>query len=348
MTSNIGLISIIQQNFLVLALSFLLGASGAYLISRYAGKLGLIDQPNNRSSHNIPTPKGGGIGITITLALVATAYAIPFFFWLPIIILSLVSLFGDKSHISPFIRLFLQFFAAVIVLVSLLTISSPTDLLLFRGNGWLAKILFIVSGSLFLVASANFYNFMDGINGIAAISSIIGFSLLAAYGQSNGIAPDMIIICLCIAAACLGFLPFNFPKARVFMGDTGSVLLGFLFASMILAFSQDLQDITLMTGFMFPLFADELITMVERIIERQDLTKPHRQHLYQVLANEAGIDHWKVALAYSVVQLGAALLFWKALTINATALTCSMVGLGILFYTVNNILKEKFLQKTLM
>ena len=103
--------------------------------------------------------------------------------------------------------------------------------------------------------------------------------------------------------ACLGFLPFNIPKARVFMGDVGSILLGFVFAGMVVFLSRNRLDFICMAGFLFPFYADELSTMMIRIRDGEKLSKPHRRHLYQLLANEYGIAHWKVSLGYGLFQL---------------------------------------------
>jgi Fuc2NAc and GlcNAc transferase len=101
---------------------------------------------------------------------------------------------------------------------------------------------------------------MDGINGIAGITGIVGFGLLGSYGFITGKDYNYVLVCLTMVAACIGFLPFNFPNARVFMGDIGSVLLGFLFACMSVIFSETLLEFTILAGFLFPFYADEVIT----------------------------------------------------------------------------------------
>ncbi len=296
--------------FLVAAL--LMGAAGAWLVSRYARRIGLVDMPNERSSHDRPTPKGGGIGVVLAFVAVSVFWGLPAGFYLPATALSLLSLLGDRADIRPLFRLLVQFSAAFLVLASLDGLASYSMFgALLSGGGLAAGIAFILA-SIFVVGTANFYNFMDGINGIAAITAIVGFGLLAAYGMACQKDARLVMLCLGLAAACAGFLPFNVPKARVFMGDVGSVLLGFVFAVMVLAFSADLTEFALLAGFLFPFYADELITMVERIRDGWSLTKPHRRHLYQVLANEAGIAHWKVSTGYGILQLVCGIVFWKA------------------------------------
>jgi Fuc2NAc and GlcNAc transferase len=93
------------------------------------------------------------------------------------------------------------------------------------------------------------------------------------------------------------------PKAKVFMGDVGSILLGFVFAAMVVMLSKSFLDFVCLAGFLFPFYADELTTMAVRIRDRENLLRPHRRHIYQLLANEMGIDHWKVSVGYGALQL---------------------------------------------
>ena len=93
------------------------------------------------------------------------------------------------------------------------------------------------------------------------------------------------------------------PKARVFMGDVGSILLGFVFAGMVVWLANSLIDFICLSAFLFPFYADELTTMYVRLRDGENLTHPHRRHLYQLLANEKGISHWKVSVGYGLLQL---------------------------------------------
>ena len=160
-----------------------------------------------------------------------------------------------------------------------------------------------------MVGTANIYKFMDGINGIAAITGIVGFGLLSLFSLIAGHDSSYGVLSVCIAISCLGFLPFNMPKAKakakakVFMGDVGSILLGFSFAAIVVILSKSILDFVCLAGFLFPFYADELTTMAARIKDGENLFKPHRRHLYQLLANEKGIAHWKISIAYGLLQL---------------------------------------------
>ncbi len=125
------------------------------------------------------------------------------------------------------------------------------------------RILIALFWIVFIVGTANFYNFMDGINGIAGISGAVGFGLLAfvTYNTQSEIG----LLAACMALTCLGFLPFNLPRARVFMGDVGSILLGSVFAGLVYLSSSTLLDFLCLASFLFLFYADELTTMIVRL-----------------------------------------------------------------------------------
>lgn len=286
--------------------SFTFGGAGAWSVAKYGSRLGLMDIPNERSSHeiSIPIPKGGGIGILAAFILASLFLEIPLTFWLSATFLALFSFFGDKVDLSPKLRLPVQFIAALFLLTPPLFSGLFTGCyLLTTDHSLLTTTFFLLPPSVFIVGTANYYNFMDGINGIAGITGGVAFGLIALFGVLSGANDSLIILAGCMGFACLGFLPFNMPKARVFMGDVGSILLGFVFAGMVVWLSRSFLDFVCLASFLFPFYADELTTMVVRLKDGENLTRPHRRHLYQLLANERGIAHWKVSGVYGVLQL---------------------------------------------
>jgi Fuc2NAc and GlcNAc transferase len=106
-----------------------------------------------------------------------------------------------------------------------------------------------------------------------------------------------------MALASLGFLFLNLPRARVFLGDVGSILLGFIFSGIVLMMSNSIIDLICLASFIFPFYADEITTMYVRLRQGENLTIPHRKHLYQLLANEMGFSHWIVSCSYGLIQL---------------------------------------------
>jgi Fuc2NAc and GlcNAc transferase len=278
----------------ILLTSFLLGVGGSWLVLRFGGRIGMIDVPNSRSSHQRDIPKGAGLGILAALVVACLVLDIPFFIWLPALVISLASFWGADKHILPVChRLGIHFGCSLFFLVFFLHAQQASA---WTYVVWLPALIFIVG-------TANFYNFMDGIDGIAGITGVLAFLLVAAHAWFSGMPVSFVLLSLAMAAACLGFLCFSFPKASVFLGDVGSILLGFVFACLVIFLSDDLTDFLVMAGFLSLFYFDEIITMVIRIRDKESLVEPHRRHIYQVLANEAGIHHWKIASGYGLAQL---------------------------------------------
>jgi Fuc2NAc and GlcNAc transferase len=274
--------------------SLVLSTFGAWAISRHADKIGLVDCPNGRSSHSMPTPKGGGIGIFFVFLLSAGVLGLPVSFWMPICIMAAVAFWGDRVDLSIRLRLIVQLGLMAVVIFAGGSGAAPGGLMYLVWAGfWIV----------FIVGTANYYNFMDGINGIAGITGLLGFALLAAYVNLIGGSAAVKGVAVCLSIACLGFLPFNMPKARVFMGDIGSILLGSVFAGLIWLAAESLLDFVCMSAFLFPFYVDELSTVMVRLKDGESMTKPHRRHYYQLLANEKSISHWKVSVGYGVFQL---------------------------------------------
>lgn len=289
-------------NVTLLITSFLLGTLGAAFVLRWGEKLSLIDIPNARSSHFKATPKGGGIGILFSFLLVSVATKLSWMIYLPVFVLSLMNLFGDRKEISPLLRLILQFAVAAIVLSAVCSQDVFMAVFDFFNSPLVARFLVYTVLAVFLVGTANCFNFMDGINGIAGVTAIVAFSFLG-YVAYERMQTNISVMSFCLTLASVGFLPWNFPKAKVFMGDIGSILLGLMFGVVSVQLSQSMTDLLCFAGFLLPFYMDEFFTMIERIKDGESLSKPHRRHLYQVLANEGGNSHWKISLCYGAAQL---------------------------------------------
>jgi len=271
-----------------------LGGAGAWLVMKFGNKMGLNDIPNIRSSHSETIPKGGGIGILSTLILGSLVMSIPLWLWLPSVVIAAVSFFGgDKNALTTNQRLIVQFCSSFLFIFCLL----------YSRRIGLEAYLLCIPISVFIVGTSNFYNFMDGIDGIAGVTGVVGFFLIWIYSYLIGADNLYQMICFMLMFSCIGFLFLNFPKAKVFLGDIGSVLLGFVFACLIVALSKNIIDFIVMVGFIAPFYMDEICTMLVRLNAGESLTQPHRKHLYQLLANELEIKHWKISLAYGFVQL---------------------------------------------
>ena len=310
---------------MIFVFSFLAGLAGASVIYKYGEILGLMDMPSHRSSHINSIPKGGGIGILTAFIFCSIYLNLDNSFWIPAMLLSLLSFAGDYNGIPPIVRLIFQFGCSFIVL---------------QGH---APIFMILPLSIFIVGTANFYNFMDGIDGIAGITGFIGFLLLAIYSQLNGLETTYSLFSVGISLSCLGFLCLNFPKAKVFMGDISSILLGFIFACLVVFFSNSVTDFIVMIGFLLPFYFDEMFTLVFRIKSRDSILKPHRKHIYQILANEASIDHWKISLGYGFLQ---AIVGISVILLSESGLVYLLMAYAvytIVFIFISNGIRRKYL-----
>jgi UDP-N-acetylmuramyl pentapeptide phosphotransferase/UDP-N-acetylglucosamine-1-phosphate transferase len=278
--------------FMVLALSFLLTG----LAARYSRWRGLIDQPGERQSHSVPTPRGGGIGLV--LALVAGSVAAAGMldpFWLQAVLpavalLALLGWWDDHSSLSARFRFLVQLAVSFYLLWCL------------ANQGWNTQPLMLAVAALFLLWMTNLYNFMDGSNGMVGSQGVfagIVLAVLFAMAERSGLA----LASAMLAAACLGFLPWNVGRARVFMGDAGSIALGFAFGALLIggvATAAFPLPVALLVMLVF--LADASMTLLMRVIRRERWYNPHRQHLYQRLI-ASGRTHGSVLLFYQLINL---------------------------------------------
>ena len=265
----------------------------------------MLDRPNERSSHVVPTPRGGGIAVTGTslaawLVLLATGViALPSMIVVVIAAagLAIVSWIDDLRGLSPAVRLLAQIAAVVAGVLAL-----PSDLPIFEG--WLPDGLDGVAVALLWVWFVNLFNFMDGIDGIdgseaAAIG--IGIALVAGGG------PALAAPAAAIAAAALGFLVWNWAPARIFLGDVGSVPLGYLLGYLLFLIAGRGQW---QAALILPLYflADATITLLRRLARGARVWQAHREHFYQC-AVQHGLSHAAVvrrAIAANVALIGCA------------------------------------------
>jgi Fuc2NAc and GlcNAc transferase len=317
-----------------------LGATGAWLIAGMPFRERLLDNPNERSSHTVPTPRGAGVGLLVAFVMAGLTLRIPTTFLFAAILISTVSFYGDYIRISVKFRFFFQALSTFIFLFPLLPRLSAHYAMSTFGYSPFIFILILLLISFFIIGTANLYNFMDGIDGIAGLSGVIGFGLLGVYTLYRPVAdvfdfqPPFSLLSIGIALACLGYLPFNMPRARVFMGDVGSIFLGFVFAGLVVTLSRNYLEMVCFSALLFPFYADELTTMTVRIQDHENLTQSHRRHLYQLLVNEFGIVHWKISAAYGAAQLavGAGILiaYPYGVMIVLIFLTACFVGFTLL------------------
>ena len=286
----------------------------AWWIMRRSKRLGLVQEPNARSSHVTPTPTGGGLGIAVggTLAGLLCALVLPFLA-VPVIMASvLIAYIGytdDRRPLAARWRL-----GAQVLLMGAVAAVLPLDVLMAL-TGLPESVIMIVlalGGALWI----NLYNLMDGIDGLAAAEAIflmLGAALVALSFEPRIIDDPRLWWMVGLAAASLGFLLLNWPPAKLFMGDVGSTYLGLMTAFFAL---------TTLTSFWLSLWqwlilaalflADSLTTLVRRIIRRERFWEAHKRHAYQSLQRRFG-SHLKVTLLYIAIDVAMLLpLAWFA------------------------------------
>lgn len=254
----------------------------------YARRRQLFDLPGERRSHLVSTPRGGGIGIVVSqlcacgiLMVLQPAAIMPLaVFALGLLMVAGIGWWDDHRPLPAVQRLLVHMLAALLL-----------GVLVWQATGSLLKAGFC---TLLAVSLINIWNFMDGINGLASTQAIlvgIGAALLlpGPYALAGGV----------LAAGCLGFLPFNFPRARVFMGDVGSGALGYLVAG-LLALGLSVTELAAPLWLMLPaaFCVDAGLTLLSRMLNGERWMQPHTQHLYQRFVKRE-CSHSAVTLAYA-------------------------------------------------
>lgn len=256
------------------------------LMVKFSWRLGLVDKPDERRTHQIPTPRGGGLAIVFTCIL--SLYQVVF---LPALVIALMGFWDDIKNLSAKIRFFIQLICAMTVVFAINHFHA------FHLWGLSIPALFVV---IFMMWLTNLYNFMDGINGNAGLEAIFVSISMAL------LAPSHHEVWLVLACASCGFLIWNFPKAKIFMGDVGSQFIGFIFATLLV---MDLRhsSIAFVSGLILlgVFIVDASVTLVTRMLTGQKFSSPHRTHTYQILWRQFNGSHTQVSLLILLVNI-----FW--------------------------------------
>lgn len=240
-----------------------------------------IDKPNSRSSHIKETPTCGGISIVFTSVILGCLQN----FWVPLICLPLaiVGLIDDTKQLSPKFRLLAQIITTV-----LLIITSNNQFRIIENMNYVYLPIYLIIISTLTIYIINAFNFIDGVDGLLGSCSNIIFISIAILCK-----PELIVI----AGSILGFLFLNWNPAKIFMGDVGSTYLGAVFAGTLLdcAYNFELFVSLMLLG--LPIFIDTTSCILKRLYYKQNISKPHKLHLFQRL-NRFGWSHGKVSLTY--------------------------------------------------
>ena len=309
--------------------SFLISLFTTGLIKQYFSKQ-LLDIPNERSSHNQPTPRGGGLGFIITFAVVGLgAVRLMQYFpenlsqrelspnllylWLSLIFLVIIGFIDDYRNVPASIRYAVQLVSAVIAITCFGAFPLPW----LTNWGTLGAIIAMLLTLIGITALINFYNFMDGLDGLVAGVSAVQLGFLALY-------LDQPILWL-LVGAILGFLWWNWSPAKIFMGDVGSTVLGATVAIALLNTNQNSLQAYSALVISFPLVGDAIYTLIHRLLKGENIFQAHRSHLYQRL-QQSGWSHSRVAILYISSTL---LVASSIILLGQTGAWLSLVGVTI-------------------
>lgn len=295
----------------VLIFSLALAASVLVIFGMlHVGFHGSLDEPNDRSLHVRPVPRSGGLGILIAALIGLLAAQGPWIIGACVALIAAVSWLDDQFGLPIWLRFIFHIAAAIGLLLAGLV---PT-----ASAGYVALVI------VGMVWMTNLYNFMDGADGLAGGMALFGFGTYAIAAALSG-ERVLLLLSGSIAAGAIGFLFFNFHPARIFMGDIGSISLGFL------AGALGLEGVRLAVWpLWFPLFVfspfilDATLTLGKRALRGERVWRAHREHYYQRMV-QSGLGHRKTALLWYVIMIAAAasgIMLLHAETVHVLVFLC--------------------------
>jgi Fuc2NAc and GlcNAc transferase len=299
----------IDSRIWVACLAFFVAFSATKFVQVLAQRMQVLDHPTPRSSHSLPTPRGGGLAIVLTFLLAMCVYysigligtRLLLLFLLGCGSVALVGYIDDIRSMSAWSRFCVHLLAAVFAVFLIGDSSIPTWLDMGWAGIWIVRCF----GVLAIAWGTNLFNFMDGIDGIAGAEAVFvsasGAWLTILFGSNRGLDGAM----LCLAAASAGFLAWNWPPAKIFMGDVGSSFLGFTLVAMGWAASVHggpRFEVWIILAGVF--VVDASLTLVRRVLRGDRWFDAHRMHAYQHLARRWR-SHLRVTATVTAINL-----FW--------------------------------------
>jgi len=299
------------MNILIyILLAFTLSMAITFLLIKMPAKFSAVDTPNERSLHESPTPRTGGVAIL--LSAIITSFIFLYNQNLnisPSIIIAgamiiIISLLDDFRPVKSIVRLVVHIASAVIVVRAGFVIEYIN---MPWGGGNILSILASALTIAFIVWMINLYNFMDGMDGLASGMSIFGFLTFAVIGYLEN-QHGFSITSLILAVSSMGFLVWNFPPAKIFMGDLGSAVYGYIVAVFVIyAHINNIIPVHISIILFSPFIFDATATLICRIYNREKFWQAHNKHFYQQLVL-SGLGHKKVLMYEYVLMIACSIL----------------------------------------
>ncbi len=308
---------------LSIAITFICSALFCGIYLQVAKRWKILDVPNERSSHERPTPSGGGLPLMLAFFVgAALLFGVGVFWSGPYSFVLIGSLFltvlgvaDDNWALSVRLRFFAYGFCCVVVAAAVLRGANPE-----------VGLLLIFCTAFAMLWALNLYNFMDGVDGIAATQCFVACSAAALLAWTSVGASDYALFCLLLGFSHLGFLVWNWPAAKLFMGDAGSIPTGFTLAALaIMGGAQGYLSFACWLVLLGVFITDATWTLARRVITRQKFTQAHRSHAYQRLSRRWGSHQSVVVLlilinAIWLFPLAWAIVLWPQYTITLVLL----------------------------
>ncbi len=294
--------------YLLIAASGLLAWLVTIAVERHANSMGLIQAPNARSSHTKPTPRGGGLGIaagglTATIAIGVVGGTALWQVAMFTALLAAVGFADDLYNLRAAARMALQLVAFALLVWMLPSLPAIDMAVGFQIGGAILTLLVVLGGVWWL----NLFNFMDGIDGIAASQGFliqVGAALLWVLGTPIATSNPLWWWLLALAAASFGFLLRNWPPAKIFMGDAGSYFLAsVIFAAALLTIIAGGLSYASWLALISVFVSDATVTLVKRLLRREPVFEAHKRHAYQILSRRLG-SHFKASALFAALTAG--------------------------------------------
>ncbi len=324
---------------LPIIVSLVLGALVSFLLTNVVMKWRVLDHPNMRSSHKVSTPNAGGLGVIAGVLVVVIIAASRDGFGEQSaqavalvglgLLTGLLGLYDDLRDMNARIKFLVL---AILALGAAIFVYPVSDFALDQGAITLPFIIAFAGTALWVFVLSNAVNFMDGSDGLIAGSGIIAAAVLAilSLDAGNGVAA---LMALALIAALIGFLPLNTPSAKVFLGDTGALFIGFWLAGIALFYIHDGPSgaVYAVVLIFMPWLSDTLLTMAWRAYKRMDLLHAHKDHMYQ-LALRRGATHGTMAVILAVQTFICGTLAWvfRASATSELLALAAMASLAII------------------